>query len=70
MMPSIGDEKAPDATYAIEDLPIGTPNHTHDDVERKLLRKLDLRMSIVVVIYTLNYVSLSHVSVCQLLRIY
>jgi len=69
-MPALGDdsEKALDATYSVEDLPIDTPDRTHGDLERKLVRKLDLRMSIIVVIYTLNLVSLSRVSVCQLVE--
>jgi len=66
-MPALSDEKT-HATYAIEDLPIRTPDRTRDDLERKLLRKLDLRMSIIVVIYTLNYVSLSYVPACKLRR--
>lgn len=45
-----------DNANAIDDLPTGN-RHARDDLERRLLRKLDLRMSIIVVIYTLNYVS-------------
>ena len=56
-MPAFKDEQTPDATDAIVDLTPGGPQHTPDDLERRLLRKLDLRMSIIVVIYALNYVS-------------
>jgi hypothetical protein len=63
-MAALSDEKTPNATF--EDLPTGTHDHARDDLERRLLRKLDLRMSIIVVIYTLNYVSLSYVPACTL----
>jgi hypothetical protein len=42
-------------TIARNVINVGFPERQH--VERRLLRKLDLRMSILVVIYTLNYVS-------------
>lgn len=62
-MAALCDKKTSDVT--IEDLSIGIPDQTNRDLERKLLRKLDLRMSIIVVIYTLNYVSPSY-AVCKL----
>jgi len=61
-MPVLDDEKTPATTYVTNDMPIDTPDRTHGDLERKLVRKLDLRMSITMVIYTLNLVSLSCVS--------
>ena len=42
-------EDGPDAEFGGRD--------AREKLERKLLRKLDLRMSILVVIYILNYVS-------------
>ncbi|OAX40255.1 MFS general substrate transporter [Rhizopogon vinicolor AM-OR11-026] len=65
-MATLSDEKTADAIYTIEDVPTGTPNHAHDDLERKLLRKLDLRMSIIVVIYTLNYIDRSNATNARL----
>ncbi|KAG0699522.1 hypothetical protein DFH29DRAFT_877257 [Suillus ampliporus] len=54
-MTALNDAKAADsdATNTIDDLPTFVPRH---DLEKRLLRKLDLRMSIIVVIYTLNYI--------------
>jgi hypothetical protein len=40
------------------DVASGPPSHDRD-LERRLVRKLDLRMSVVVLLYALNYVSLS-----------
>lgn len=60
---SIHDVKTGDTTSAIGDFevpPTGSSIHpvcARDDLERKLVRKLDWRMSIIIVIYTLNYVS-------------
>lgn len=39
-------------------------------MERKLLRKLDLRMSILIVIYILNYVSNCLLLLCRMLTVY
>jgi hypothetical protein len=41
------------------DVASGLPSHARDDLERRLVRKLDLRMSVIVLLYALNYVSLS-----------
>ncbi|KAG0699521.1 major facilitator superfamily domain-containing protein [Suillus ampliporus] len=62
-MTALNDAKT-DSTDAIDDFKLlpGVPRPvacSRDDLEKRLLRKLDLRMSIIVVIYTLNYVSLS-----------
>ena len=51
------DEKTADSIDVINDLPTGVPCHARDDLERKLLRKLDIRISIVVVMNALSYVS-------------
>ncbi|KAG1837316.1 hypothetical protein DFJ58DRAFT_917399 [Suillus subalutaceus] len=40
---------------AINELPTSVPSHAHDDLERRLLGKLDLHMLVIVVIYILNY---------------
>ncbi|KAG1762776.1 hypothetical protein EDD22DRAFT_846839 [Suillus occidentalis] len=38
------------------DVAPGLPSHTRGDLERRLVRKLDLRMSVIVLLYALNYV--------------
>ncbi|KAG1854211.1 major facilitator superfamily domain-containing protein [Suillus subalutaceus] len=65
-MTTLSDAKATECMN--DDLSTGVPSHSRDDLERKLLRKLDLRMSIIIVLYALNFVSLSHrriLSVCN-----
>ncbi|KAG0702194.1 major facilitator superfamily domain-containing protein [Suillus ampliporus] len=49
-----------DGTHAIDDLPTGVPYHARDDLERKLLRKLDLRTIKHLVCYVLSYSLESH----------
>ncbi|KAG1746432.1 major facilitator superfamily domain-containing protein [Suillus lakei] len=44
----------------------GVPNHARDDLERRLLRKLDLRMSITVVLYTLSFLDNLNMSSARL----
>ncbi|KAG2034737.1 major facilitator superfamily domain-containing protein [Suillus americanus] len=74
-MSALDDSKTGDTTGASDDfkVPSGVLELRHatctrDDlqVERKLLRKLDLRMSIIVVIFTLNYIDRSNVSNARL----
>ncbi|KAG0693092.1 major facilitator superfamily domain-containing protein [Suillus ampliporus] len=60
-MPAPNDTKTVDTTDEIY-LPTGVPSHARDVLERRLVRKLDLRMSVIVIIYTLNFVSLSFLS--------
>lgn len=58
------EEKAQDSItdreWVSDDVPGVKTKRNKDrmELERKLVRKLDLRMSIIVVIYILNYVSL------------
>ncbi|KAG1746417.1 major facilitator superfamily domain-containing protein [Suillus lakei] len=42
------------------------PDRARDDLERQLLRKLDLRMSVVVLLYALNYVDRTNASSARL----
>ena len=56
-MSALDNAKTAGATDRFDDLPTG---HARGDLERRLLWKLDLRMSIIMVIYILNYVSLSY----------
>jgi hypothetical protein len=46
-----------DTAKAIDDLPTGAPCHDRNVLEKRLVRKLDLRMSVIVILYTLNMVS-------------
>ncbi|KAG1781975.1 major facilitator superfamily domain-containing protein [Suillus placidus] len=48
-----------DAKSETADAPSGLPSHARDDLERRLVRKLDLRMFVILLLYALNYVSLS-----------
>lgn len=55
------------ATESINDnLSSGIPSHSRNDRERKLLRKLDLRMSIVIVLHALNFVDRTNASSARL----
>ncbi|KAG2130894.1 sugar transporter [Suillus clintonianus] len=70
-MSALDDSKTGETTSAIGDfkVPLDVPHHAacaRDDLERRLLRKLDLRMSIIVVIFTLNYIDRSNVSNARL----
>lgn len=48
------------AEYMHNDFSSGVPSQARNDLERRLLRKLDLRMSLIIVLYALNFVSLSY----------
>ncbi|KAG1800629.1 major facilitator superfamily domain-containing protein [Suillus variegatus] len=50
----------------INDVPAGVHCHTRDDLERRLLRKLDLRMSIILILYALNLIDRTNISNAQL----
>ncbi|KAG2338781.1 MFS general substrate transporter [Suillus weaverae] len=67
---SLHDVKTGDTASAIGDFEEpSSPGHaacTRDDLERRLLRKLDWRMSIIVVIYTLNYIDRTNISNARL----
>lgn len=44
----------------------GLPSHARDDLERRLVRKLDLRMSVVLLLYALNYIDRANASSARL----
>lgn len=58
-MPVLNDTQT-GAIGVVDDLPTGVPcpSHGRDNLERKLVRKLDLRMSVILLLYTMNMVSL------------
>ncbi|KAG0708676.1 major facilitator superfamily domain-containing protein [Suillus ampliporus] len=58
--------KAADTTDVINDLSYAVPYRSRDDLERRLLRKLDLRMSTIVLLYALNTVDKSNASSARL----
>lgn len=59
-MPVLNDTQTGGAIGVVDDLPTGVPcpSHSRDNLERKLVRKLDLRMSVILLLYTMNMVSL------------
>ncbi|KAG2044649.1 sugar transporter [Suillus americanus] len=57
---------AVDIIDSIDDLPTGVPRHARDDLERRLLRKLDLRMSILLILFTLNLIDRTNISNARL----
>ncbi|KIK35102.1 hypothetical protein CY34DRAFT_96688 [Suillus luteus UH-Slu-Lm8-n1] len=48
------------------DVASGLSSHARDDLERRLVRKLDLRMSVIVLLYALNYVDRANASNARL----
>ncbi|KAG1848388.1 major facilitator superfamily domain-containing protein [Suillus tomentosus] len=65
-MPTLSDPKTVDAVVMIDDVPAGVRCHTRDDLERRLLRKLDLRMSIILILYALNLIDRTNISNARL----
>ncbi|KAG2082739.1 major facilitator superfamily domain-containing protein [Suillus discolor] len=65
-MPTLSDSKTIDTVVMIDDVPDGVRCHTRDDLERRLLRKLDLRMSIILILYTLNFIDRTNISNARL----
>ncbi|KAG2070957.1 MFS general substrate transporter [Suillus decipiens] len=65
-MSTLGDPTAVDTVNSIIDLPTGVPYHARDDPERRLVRKLDLRMSILLVLHTLNLIDRTNISNARL----
>ncbi|KAG2338758.1 MFS general substrate transporter [Suillus weaverae] len=70
-MSALDDSKTGDTISAIDDFKVAPGVLPHaararNDLERRLLRKLDLRMSIIIVIFTLNYIDRSNVSNARL----
>ncbi|KAG2153240.1 major facilitator superfamily domain-containing protein [Suillus clintonianus] len=60
-MSALSHEKAETA-----DASSSASSHAHDHLERRLLRKLDLRMSAVVLLYALNYIDRSNAASARL----
>ncbi|KAG1772131.1 major facilitator superfamily domain-containing protein [Suillus occidentalis] len=48
------------------DVASSLPSHACEDLERRLVRKLDLRMSVIVLLYALNYVDRANASSARL----
>ncbi|KAG2347447.1 MFS general substrate transporter [Suillus weaverae] len=55
-----------DAKSETADAPPGLPSHARDVLERRLVRKLDLRMLVVVLLYALNYIDRANASSARL----
>jgi len=54
------------AEYMHNDFSSGVPSQARNDLERRLLRKLDLRMSLIIVLYALNFVDRANASSARL----
>ncbi|KAG1793937.1 major facilitator superfamily domain-containing protein [Suillus plorans] len=65
-MPTLSDPKTADIVVMIDDVPAGVHRHARGDLERRLLRKLDLRMSIILILYTLNFIDRTNISNARL----
>ncbi|KAG2744501.1 MFS general substrate transporter [Suillus brevipes Sb2] len=66
-MPNLSDPAAVDTTkVTINDLSTSIPCHERDDPERRLLRKIDLRMSILLILHTLNLIDRTNISNARL----
>ncbi|KAG2369568.1 MFS general substrate transporter [Suillus spraguei] len=63
-MTTLNDAKATESLN--DNLSSGIPSHSRNDLERRLLRKLDLRMSIIIVLYALNFVDRTNASSARL----
>ncbi|KAG2137318.1 major facilitator superfamily domain-containing protein [Suillus cothurnatus] len=63
-MTTLSDAKATE--HMNDDLSSDVPSHSRDDLERRLLRKLDFRMSIIIVLYALNFVDRANASSARL----
>ncbi|KAG1746380.1 major facilitator superfamily domain-containing protein [Suillus lakei] len=61
-MSAVSEEKSD----VIDDLSSGLPSRARDDLERRLVRKLDLRMSVIVLLYALNFVDRANASSARL----
>ncbi|KAG1882973.1 major facilitator superfamily domain-containing protein [Suillus subluteus] len=65
-MPALSDTEMGGTIDAIHDLPTDVFYHDRDDLEKRLVRKLDLRLSVILVLYTLNMIDRSNVSNARL----
>ncbi|KAG2035626.1 major facilitator superfamily domain-containing protein [Suillus americanus] len=65
-MATPSDPTVADTIDTINDFPKGVCCRTRDDLEKRLLRKLDLRMSILLILYTLNLIDRTNISNARL----
>ncbi|KAG1886138.1 MFS general substrate transporter [Suillus subluteus] len=65
-MATPSDSTAVDTIDPINDLPKDVPCHARDDLEKRLLRKLDLRMSILLILFALNLIDRTNISNARL----
>ncbi|KAG1879312.1 MFS general substrate transporter [Suillus tomentosus] len=67
-MPVLNDTQTGGTIGVVDDLPTGVPcpSHSRDNLERKLVRKIDLRMSVILLLYTMNMIDRSNVSNARL----
>jgi MFS family permease len=65
-MPTLSDPTAVDTIHTINGLPKGVPCPARHGLEKRLLRKLDLRMSILLILQTLNQIDRSNISNARL----
>ncbi|KAG1868301.1 major facilitator superfamily domain-containing protein [Suillus subalutaceus] len=65
-MATPSDSTAVDTIDTINDLPKDVPCHARDDLEKRLLRKLDLRMSILLILFALNLIDRTNISNARL----
>ncbi|KAG1838122.1 major facilitator superfamily domain-containing protein [Suillus subluteus] len=65
-MATPSDPTVVDTIDAINDLPKDVPCHARDDLEKRLLRKIDLRMSILLILFTLNLIDRTNISNARL----
>ncbi|KIK39077.1 hypothetical protein CY34DRAFT_352225 [Suillus luteus UH-Slu-Lm8-n1] len=65
-MSALDDSKTTSSSDKVPPSALSHVTCARDDLERRILRKLDLRMSIIVVIFTLNYIDRSNVSNARL----
>ncbi|KAG2754198.1 MFS general substrate transporter [Suillus brevipes Sb2] len=67
-MSALDDSKTTSSSdnFKVPPSALGHASCARDDLERRIVRKLDLRMSIIVVIFTLNYIDRSNVSNARL----
>ncbi|KAG0708666.1 major facilitator superfamily domain-containing protein [Suillus ampliporus] len=65
-MSALNSATTADTTDVINDSSYGVPCRNRHDLERRLLRKLDLRMCVVVVLNVLSYIDRSNISSARL----
>ncbi|KAG2043838.1 major facilitator superfamily domain-containing protein [Suillus americanus] len=55
-----------DAKSEAADTSSGLPSHARDDLEKRLVRKIDLRMSVIVLLYALSTIDRANISTARL----